>query len=76
MINVSQENNPELYFDYRLGLNLLKEIKDENCSYPDEPVIFHIYTEVKTAKELECVKSFGQITALKTMILFNPTKNI
>ena len=58
MINVSQKNNPGLYFDYRLGLSLLRGINDEDYSYPEEPVNFHIYTEVKTEKELECVKSF------------------
>ena len=30
MINVSQKDNPDLYFDYRLGLNLLRNIKDED----------------------------------------------
>ena len=58
MIDISYQKNPELYFDYRLGLELLRNIKDEDYSYPEEIVNFHIYTEVKTNKELECVKSF------------------
>ena len=58
MINVSQKDNPEFYFDYGLGLNLLRSVKDEDYSYPEEKVNFHIYTEVRSDKEVECVKSF------------------
>ena len=58
MINISYEQNPDLYFDYRLGLNLLRSLKEDDYSYPAEVVNFHVYTEVKTEKELECVKSF------------------
>jgi hypothetical protein len=58
MINISYEEHPDLYFDYRLGLNLLRSVKDEDYSYPDEVVNFHVYTEVKTEKELECIKSY------------------
>ena len=58
MINLSYEKNPELYFDYAKGLKLLSKIKDEDYEYPSEIVPFHIYTEIKNDKELECVKSF------------------
>ena len=58
MIDISYQNNPDLYFDYRLGLNLLRTINEDNYSYPDEVVNFHVYTEVKTEKELECIKSY------------------
>ena len=58
MINLTYEDNASLYFDYRLGLELLRNVRDEDYNYPDEIVNFHIYTEVKNNKELECVKSF------------------
>ena len=32
MINVSQKDTPGLYFNYRLGLKLLNNNKDENYS--------------------------------------------
>jgi len=58
MIDITLEKNPDLYFDFQKGLDLLSTIKDEDYEYPQESVPFHIYTEVKTDKELECVKSF------------------
>ena len=58
MIDISLEKNQELYFDYAKGLELLSSIKDEDFDYPEEKVKFHIYTEVKNDKELECIKSF------------------
>jgi len=39
-------------------LDLLSSIKDEDYEYPEEITNFHIYTEVKTDKELECIKSY------------------
>ncbi len=58
MITISKETHPELYFDYTKGLDLLSSIKDEDYEYPEEITNFHIYTEVKTDKELECIKSY------------------
>ena len=58
MIDISYEKNPDLYFDYRLGLNLLRSVNEDDYSYPEDKIHFHIYTEVKSEKELECVKSF------------------
>jgi hypothetical protein len=58
MIDISYENDPELYFDYTKGLELLSSIKDEGYDYPENVTNFHIYTEVKNDKELECVKSY------------------
>ncbi len=58
MINISLDKTPELYVDYEKGLELLSAVKDEDYDYPEEPVVFHVYTEVKTDKELECIKSF------------------
>lgn len=58
MINISKETHPELYYDYKSGLNYLSKIDDKDHKYPDEVTTFHIYTEIKNDKELECVKSF------------------
>ena len=58
MINLNANTNPELYFDYRKGLEYLKTIKDEDFEYPDDIINFHIYSEIKTDKELSCVKSY------------------
>jgi hypothetical protein len=57
MIHLSYEKEPDLYFDYRLGLDLLQSIQDDNYTYPNEKTLFHIYTEIKNEKELECIKS-------------------
>jgi len=58
MIDVSYEKNPELYTDYEKCLSFLSTIDENDYEYPDEVTNFHIYTEVKTEKELECIKSF------------------
>jgi len=58
MIDISYEKNPELYTDYTKGLDLLSNVKDEDYAYPEGVVPFHVYTEVRTDKELECIKSF------------------
>ena len=58
MINLSLETHPELYVDYRKGIELLKTIKDEDYSYPDEVTNFHVYTEFKNSKELMVLKSY------------------
>ena len=57
-MNISYDTTPEVYLDFRKALNLLKNTKDTDYSYPAEVTNFHIYTEVKTDKELECVKSY------------------
>ena len=58
MIEISKETHPNLYFDYRDGLKFLNQIDLKNYEYPDEIITFHIYTEIKNDKELECVKSY------------------
>jgi len=58
MIDISLEKNPEFYKDYEMCLEFLSNIKDENYEYPSDVTLFHIYTEVRTDKELECIKSF------------------
>lgn len=58
MIDISFEKNPILYQDFEECLSFLSNIKEENYSYPNEITNFHIYTEVKTPKELMVVKSY------------------
>ena len=58
MINIDIKTHPNLYFDYRDSLPLLSSIKEEDYEYPEEVVNFHVYTEVRTEKELECIKSY------------------
>ena len=58
MITLDLKTHPELYFDYRKGLVFLNTIKEEDYSYPDEVTCFHLYTEVRTPKELLAIKSY------------------
>ena len=58
MIEISNQTHPELYYDYKAGLDYLSKVDDKDHEYPDEVTTFHIYTEIKNDKELECVKSF------------------
>ena len=64
-MNITYENTPDVYLDFRKALDLLKNTKDTDYSYPDIITNFHIYTEVKTEKELECVKSYFATQDLK-----------
>lgn len=58
MINIDLKTNPELYFDYREGLRFLRGVRDEDYAYREEVTLFHVYTEVRTPKELLSIKSF------------------
>lgn len=58
MINLDIDSHPDLYVDYKKGLQFLRSIKDEDYSYPEEVVPFHLYTEVRTPKELLAIKSY------------------
>ena len=67
MIDISLQSHPDLYVDFRKGIEFLSKIKDEDFNYPDEAwlptglykkIPFHVYSEVKTDKELYCIKSF------------------
>lgn len=55
---MSIEENADLYHDYVKGLEFLSKINYDNYQYPKQKTLFHVYTEVKTDKELECIKSF------------------
>jgi hypothetical protein len=65
MIDLSYEKNPDLYFDFRKGLDFLKNINDDDYEYPDEIINFHVYSEIRNEKELECVKSYFATQNLK-----------
>lgn len=58
MINISLEQNKNLYTNWLDSYNFLNNIDDKNYTYPKEKINFHVYTEVKNEKELECIKSF------------------
>jgi len=58
MVTVSLDKNPELYFDYKKGLDLLRSIKEDHYDYPEEVTFFHVYTEVRTPKELLAIKAY------------------
>ena len=58
MININFKENPDLYKDYEACIDFLKNIKESDYVYPDKKVKFHVYTEIKTPKELMVVKSY------------------
>ena len=58
MIDLNIETTPALYFDYKAGLDLLRDTKEENYEYPEEVTLFHMYTEFRTHKELLALKSY------------------
>jgi len=58
MIDINLEKNPKFYKDYESCLEFLSNVKDKDYEYPSDITLFHIYTEVRTDKELECIKSF------------------
>ena len=58
MIDVTLENNRLLYEKYKSGLEFLSNINYDNYEYPKERIKFHVYTEVKSDKELESIKSY------------------
>tara|TARA_R110002074_G_scaffold19770_1_gene62656 strand:+ start:203 stop:1111 length:909 start_codon:yes stop_codon:yes gene_type:complete len=58
MINISFEKNPDLYKDYETCLKFLRTVDEGAYEYPKDKVKFHVYTEIKTPKELMVIKSF------------------
>lgn len=58
MINISLENNLELYKDYEKSLSFLSNIDDSLYNYPDNITYFHVYSEIKNEKELLCIESY------------------
>jgi len=58
MIDVTLETHHDLYFDYRKCLDFIASKKKEDHKYPEGVTYFHLYTEVKTDKELLAVTSY------------------
>jgi len=58
MINISKETHYNLYRNYLDCYEYLKNINQSDYDYPEEKVNFHVYSELKTEKELECIKSY------------------
>lgn len=58
MIDINRENNIELFIDYKVCLDYLKNIDYNLIEYPKETTNFHIYSEIKNEKELLCIESF------------------
>ena len=57
-LNITLRNNPDLYVDYKKCQEFLADVKDEDFSYPEGITYFHVYTEVRTPKELMAIKSY------------------
>lgn len=55
---MSLETHPDLYVDYRKGLTFLNKVSKLSYAHPEETTFFHVYTEVRTPKELLCIKSY------------------
>jgi hypothetical protein len=57
MIDISYSTHPFLYHDYEICLEFLKNIKDDDAR-PEEPTLFHVYSDMRSPKEALCIKSF------------------
>lgn len=57
-INISLETHRPLYEDFYACLDFLRGVKDEDFSYPNGIVPFHIYSEFKTDKEIVSLMSY------------------
>ena len=66
MINISLENNLELYQDYEKSLSFLSNIDDSSYNYPNNITYFHVYSEIKNEKELLCIESYLATQDLET----------
>jgi len=58
MLNISLKYNRDLYTDYEKCLKLLRDVALSDYTYPDITTNFHVFTEIKTPKELMVVKSY------------------
>ncbi len=58
MIDISLENNLNLFQDYQKCLEFLSNLNFDNYKYPDGITYFHVYSEIKNEKELLCVESY------------------
>lgn len=58
MINITLDKNLDLFQDYKKCLEFLSNINYDNYEYPEDITNFHIYSEIKTDKELLCIESY------------------
>jgi hypothetical protein len=58
MIDITLENNLELYKDYKKSLEFLSNINENNYVFPEDITYFHVYSEIKSEKELLCIESY------------------
>lgn len=58
MIDITLDNNLELYRDYKKSLEFLSNIDENNYHYPKDITYFHVYSEIKSEKELLCIESY------------------
>ena len=75
MIDINFEETPVYYHDYEECLKFLRTVKNEDYDYPNEKVNFHIYTEIKSKKELMVIKDNPLIQPYKQYLdlrVWNP----
>lgn len=58
MIDIKIETHPNLYKSFEACLEYLGNIDETKYNYPKDTANFHVYTEAKTEKELESIKSY------------------
>jgi len=58
MINIDLVNNYELYTDSNKCLEFLRNINTQNYQYPNQITNFHVYSEIRSPKELMVIKSY------------------
>jgi hypothetical protein len=58
MIDITIENNRNLFENYNDCLIYLNKIDLNNFEYPNNSVNFHVYSEIRNEKELLCVESY------------------
>ena len=69
MINISLENNLELYKDYEKSLSFLSDIDDSIYNYPDNITYFHVYSEIKNEKDVKWSSSDFFVLRLKDCMM-------
>ena len=70
MLNINFKDNTVLYEDFEACVEFLDQVKDSDFEYPEEKVKFHIYSEIRTPKELMAVKSYLATQELEKTELF------
>lgn len=55
---INLKDNKLFYEDFAAGLQYLNNVNFDDYEYPKERMKFHVYTEAKTEKQLESIKSY------------------